>query len=176
MTEESGTSRLIPDIDGFEVNNFYSGEFSGLISTKRLTDRVLSVHTLRQMIAAQQTGESIGFLVYSRSSANIIGGEKKKWNAPHNESSIIGTDTDGNEYVVVKVSLPKKVISLRIASVTVMSRDEDGIPTEENWSAVGEFSYMVEGSGHYGVRRQEVDTYIIQHSNGITRIGEPLTK
>jgi len=170
MEENPPRNELIPDITGFRSSISHSSKFSGVVQTSTLTNETISKHTLQQMIAAQQTGEKVGFIKYGKTSANVLGGEENSWNSDYDENSVLGIDKDGVEYLVMKVSFHKESHELVIESVKIESRTQGGVPDGKMWSAVGYHRYYSEGGSHYARGEWYENRYQITHKDGVTSL------
>lgn len=171
MTEARKIPKL-PDISGFYQSELpYNSGYEGFIKTSQFSDVTFSKHSLNQMLSAQQSGDKVGFMVYStRSDVKLIGeGEADGRYRIFDINEYLGQDDDGTDYLIFKVKLPKVLHKLVIEQVTVASRDASGVPTDEQWEAIGLDTYRTGGEGYSGVTTHH-DQYRIAHSRGVTTV------
>ena len=163
--------KLIPDISGFQTSDVgHQKLFPGLIQVQKHSNATLSIHTLQQMLSAQQTGDKVGFIIYSdRPSAVVLGGDGRTYDDDFERDSVVGVDEWGNEYVIVMVTIPKDTVEIAIDSVTVLSRDKTGAPNGDSWSALGSRTEYSSGSG-YSSGSSYTYRYKIQHDKGKTTL------
>jgi hypothetical protein len=166
-TSENSTN--LPDTDGLLVQAFpTTGPWSQLVEGRRLTSQTLSSHSIEQMLSAQLTGEEVGFVVYEKAMVQPVGGKSRSYEPNYDPSEVVRLDENGREYLIAKITLPKRIHKLIIESVSVLSRGYDGSAESSKWSAVGTHSYAVD-NGYSGTRRHKL-YYDIQHENGVTTL------
>ena len=168
------TPGKFPDTNGFKLHKLNeSGGWRDSVTVSKRHSNTFTQHSVAQMLSAQQTGAKVGFKVYtSEPSLNLVGGEdyNYKYDAEY-DAAYAAREEDGTEYLVLKVSYPTEILELVIRSVTVHSRDKDGAPNDDKWSAVGfhEDGYL-SGSGYYEEWNKYENVYKIKHEGGVTSV------